>query len=110
MIKIKIATEFSDAPGGRYVHEGPYSGEEFRKIFLEPIYNQAKESNERIEVDLDGGFGYLPSFLDESFGELARDHKDEDAWERFSFISNDQPILVEDIRLYMHSTSRKARE
>lgn len=37
---IRIAEEFTDAPGGRYISDGPFSGEQFRKEMLEPALAQ----------------------------------------------------------------------
>lgn len=106
MLKINIAQDFSDAPGGRYSNEGLNSGEEFRKSWLEPLYSQAKEKGEKIEVNLDGGYGYLPSFLDEAFGELARLNPSENVAEVFVFISNDEPGLIDDIVECMKNKAR----
>ena len=36
LINLSIARDFSITPGGRKASEGKYSGEEFRKNFLEP--------------------------------------------------------------------------
>ncbi len=109
MLKINIAQDFSDAPGGRYASEGLNSGEEFRKTLLEPLYLKAKESGEKIEVNLDGGFGYLPSFLDEVFGELARQNPNENVADVFIFISNDEPGLIDDILECMKDKTRLKR-
>ena len=103
MIIIKIATDFSDAPGGRYAAEGICSGEEFRISILEPKYLEAKEKKDKIQVDLDGGFGYLPSFLDEAFGELARKYKNDNVVDYFEFISFDEPGLIDKIIKCMKS-------
>ena len=50
MIIIKIATEFSNTPGGRFIKEGPNSGEEFRDKLLEPKYIDAKANNDKIAI------------------------------------------------------------
>lgn len=70
--EIKIAEEFSKTPGGRWIELGPYSGEEFYKTLLLPRYKEAVESGEKLFVYLDGARSYPNSFLDQSFGELAR--------------------------------------
>ncbi len=101
MIHIKIATDFSDAPGGRYAKEGLSSGEEFRVSILEPKYLEAKASDTKIEVDLDDGYGYLPSFLEEAFGGLARKYPNDNVVEQFVFVSNDEPSLIDKIISYM---------
>ena len=41
MIKINIAEEYSEIPGGRYIKEGNYSGEDFREKILTPKFIQA---------------------------------------------------------------------
>jgi len=70
MIKINIAKDFTDSPGGRLISQGPDSGELFRQNFLEKHFNETND--EIIEIDLDGVFGYPPSFLEETFGGLVR--------------------------------------
>lgn len=68
MITIKIATDFSRYPAGRYVIDGPYSGELFRTKLLAP----AIERQDKVVVDMDGARGYGSSFLEEAFGGLVR--------------------------------------
>ena len=66
---INIAADFSEYPAGRYLSDGPYSGEKFRKDFLVP----ALRGNEQIVVEIDGVEGYGSSFLEECFGGLIRE-------------------------------------
>ena len=40
-MRINIANDFSKTPGGRFVTEGAYSGQEFREKILSPRYNEA---------------------------------------------------------------------
>jgi len=68
MKTIKIATDYSDTPLGRYPSDGEYSGERFREEFLRP----ALQDNDKVVVDIDGVEGYGSSFLEESFGGLVR--------------------------------------
>ena len=66
---ISIANTFSEAPAGRYVSDGPFSGERFRNEVLFPALNQF----DLVEVNLDGTLGYGSSFLEEAFGGLIRE-------------------------------------
>lgn len=69
---INIATEFSDKLGGRWIKVGPFSGELFYNTILKKRYEDASKENENLHIYLDGTKGYGSSFLDQSFGELAR--------------------------------------
>ena len=68
MAEIKIATQYSRYPGGRYRRLGKFSGEEFRDDHLIP----ALKSGDKVIVVLDGTAGYGSSFLEEAFGGLVR--------------------------------------
>lgn len=73
IIEFSIAKEFSETPGGRYWKDfSPFSGEEFYKTKLLPLFLKAKKENKQIVIDLNGTYGYASSFLDESFGKLVR--------------------------------------
>ena len=98
---INIAKEYSKTPGGRNVSEGPYSGEDFRDTCLLPVAIKALKENAHIEIHLDGGFGYAPSFLEEAFGGLVRELKDGRLLDIISIISEEEPPLITDISKYM---------
>ena len=68
MRTINVAQEFSRHPAGRYLGDGPFSGQAFRTRYLVP----AIRSNERVIIELDGVRGYGSSFLEEAFGGLVR--------------------------------------
>lgn len=68
MITIQIAKEFSRYPAGRNTKDGPFSGELFRKKFLEPNL----KIHDEIVIEMDGARGYGSSFLEEAFGGLVR--------------------------------------
>lgn len=107
MIKINIAKDFSDAPGGRYISEGPFSGELFRNSLLIPKYVEAKKNNDTLEINFDGSFGYSTSFLEESFGGLVRELKDRDVLSRIKIISNEDFTLESDIHKYVKKAEGK---
>lgn len=94
MIYINIAKDFSDSPGGRYSKEGSFSGEAFRTQILKPKFLEAIKKNEKLEINMDGCFGYPSSFIDESFGGLARELNDFNILDRINIISNDEPGLI----------------
>lgn len=64
---IKIATDFSRTPSGRFPSDGPDSGEAFREKLLRGMLQQGP-----VDVVLDGASGYPSSFLEEAFGGLVR--------------------------------------
>jgi len=109
MIKINIAKDFSDAPGGRYIREGAYSGEEFREEVLIPKYKEAKSSGQKLQINLDGCFGYPSSFIDEAFAGLAKYENSHNVLQIIEFISNDQPGLVNDIEKCVRQTTPKEK-
>jgi STAS-like domain of unknown function (DUF4325) len=69
MKTIKIATDYSETPLGRYQEDGDYNGARFREEFLRP----ALQNEDQVEVDIDDVEGYGSSFLDEAFGGLVRE-------------------------------------
>lgn len=95
MICINIAKDFTTTPGGRYKSEGDNSGEDFRESLLKPKYLEARKQNTQLKVILDGCLGYPSSFLDESFGGLAKELKDKNLIKNIVLVSEDQPGLVE---------------
>lgn len=98
---INIPKDFTKSPGGRLISEGEYSGEEFRESILYPKYQEALQKNETLIVELDGGFGYGPSFLEEAFGGLARKTKDERLLTMITIVSDEEPKLIDDIERYI---------
>lgn len=100
-MRLTIAKDFSETPGGRNKNEGNFSGEEFREKLLIPSYVEAKNQREKLLIDLDGTYGYATSFLDEAFGGLARKFKADKILDVIEFKSEDQPGLIEDIISYI---------
>ena len=65
---LRVAEDFSRSPSGRYLSDGPNSGERFREELLYPAI-----VNGKVEVVLDGVLTLGSSFLDEAFGGLVRE-------------------------------------
>lgn len=105
-ITIKVAYEYSKTPGGRTRKDGPYSGEDFRETILIPKYIEAKEKGEQLIVDLDGGYGYGTSFLEEAFGGMARKLGDKEL-RKIVIISDEEPKLAEDVSYYIDSALKE---
>jgi hypothetical protein len=97
--KISIADDFSTVPLGRFPDDSPFNGTTFREIWLIP----ALAKYQSIEVDLDRAEGYGSSFLEEAFGGLVRLHSFTagELLRRISFISKEDPTLIEEIRQYI---------
>ncbi|MCP4501669.1 MAG: STAS-like domain-containing protein [Deltaproteobacteria bacterium] len=95
--QISIADDFSRYPVGRYLTDGPYSGERFRDEILVPALKLGQAV-----VDFDGGRGYGSSFLEEAFGGLVRlkIFPDEDFQERLVLKSSNESLCAE-VRSYI---------
>lgn len=108
-MKIDTVKEFSETPGARYKDEGNYSGEEFREDILIPKYELARKNDEKLSINLDGGYGYPPSFLEEAFGGMVRRgcNKD-DILKRLEFISTDDPSLEGKIKEYILNAEKES--
>lgn len=69
---ITIASDYSRTLGGRWKSLGEFSGEDFYETKLCPEFEKAFSQAEKLHIYLDGVISYPRSFLDQSFGELAR--------------------------------------
>ena len=101
MVKINIAQDFNDVLGGRFYSDGQYSGQEFFEEILKRKYEEAIGKKEKLEINLDGTFGYPSSVIDQSFGELGRKYGEKMVQNTLTFISEDQPSLENKIRDYI---------
>jgi hypothetical protein len=100
VVEINIAKEYTETPGGRYIANGAFSGEEFRNKKLKPKYDEAILKNVKLRINFDGGYGYPSSFLEEAFGGLKRLLKEEGMKidiSKFEFISKDEPSLIDKV-------------
>lgn len=109
---IKIAEEYTDTPGARYYKQGPFPGEEFRDKYLYPKYLECVKNHEKLIVDLDGGYGYGSSFLEEAFGGLIRRLRKEnrdyiEAVNIIEIISNDEQAWINKIEKYLNDEINK---
>ena len=104
VIRINIARDFTTTPGARNESDGPFSGEEFRKTFLEKHFKDLM-ADYKIEIILDGTEGYATSFLDEAFGAVARKYGKERCIRRLVFVSEEDPLLIEEILSYINDSN-----
>jgi hypothetical protein len=91
---INIAKQFSLTPGPRFIKQGSFSGEAFRRKLLVP----ALSSGAIVCVILDGTAGIGSSFIDEAFGGLVRSEGFDrsDVLGRITIESAEDPMLIED--------------
>lgn len=99
---IKISTDFSPTPGARYRTDGPFSGQEFYEKILQKKFKDSLRSGLKLEIDLDGTFGFATSFLSEAFNRLAMEFGSAIVWDHVKIISNEEPYLIDEIREYIY--------
>jgi hypothetical protein len=103
---INVERDFSRYPAGRYVTDGPHSGERFRTEFLVPAL---AEKTDGVVIELDGARGLGSSFLEESFGGLVRlGYPSQEVLERIELRSEDASLL-EEIKSYILEASQVGR-
>jgi hypothetical protein len=106
MNSISIAKDYTDTPGGRYIKDGPFSGEDFRNKILAPTF---KKSADIVTVDLDGCYGFTSSFLEEAFGGLVREFDLESVKKRVRVACTDEPGLIEEVQEYIENALSKEK-
>lgn len=92
---IRVA-DWTDTPGPRAKVQGDYSAEEFLEKRLSEPFDNAVKNDEVLIVDLDGVAGYLPSFLEETFGGLARKYGTETVRKHLRIVCTDDRVTLED--------------
>ena len=92
---ISIADDFSKTPGGRTIDSGDFSAELLLKELIIPQIEEAKKYNASVIIDLDGGFGYAASFIDEVFSNPIFLLKDKRI--PLEIISKEEPSLIKEI-------------
>ncbi len=100
-MEISIVKDFTDTPGARYREQGDFSGQQFREEVLLPMFEEAEKNKEKLNINLDGGYGYPTSFLEEAFGGLSRLKGKDKVLSILSFTSEDEPALVDAIKKYI---------
>lgn len=109
MKRIAIASDFSDAPWGRFPEDGDFCGEIFRKTVLLP----ALKESESVEVSLDGAEGFGSSFLDEGFAGLIVKEglSKNDVKNRLSIVTSNTEfqIYVDSIWRYIEEASENSK-
>lgn len=100
-ITVTIARDFSETPGPRYRTDGKFSGEEFRHKVLLPAFLKARSLGVELLVDLDGTEGYATSFLEESFGGIAREYGATDLERVLQLKSDEEPYLITEVLGYI---------
>nr|DAJ31725.1 MAG TPA: protein of unknown function DUF4325 [Caudoviricetes sp.] len=103
-----IAQQYTKTPG---IRRGEFSGEDFRENILKELLKNLK-AGETLTINLDGGFGYSSSFLEESFGGLVREYNysKEELLKKLKFISEEEKGLPEDIKRYIEGANYKRDE
>ena len=95
--RIIVKKDFSDTPGARYKSDGPDSGELFLEKLLTEKFSNAVTGDYKLEIDLDGVWGYPSSFVSGSFGKLSTKFGAKKVLEHISFKSDDNSIRLENI-------------
>lgn len=96
-----IAKEFSRTPGPRLKEEGDYSAELFLEIILADLFDKVIKNKQKLVIDLDGTEGYATSFLEGTFGGLARGFTPKVTLKHLEVVSARQPFLVDEILEYI---------
>lgn len=96
---IDLGRDFARLPFGRFPDDGPNNATRFRDEFVIP----ALEKGGTVTVVLDNAKGIGSSFLEETFGELAKrlGFSVDDFFRRIVIVSEDHPDLIESVREYV---------
>lgn len=107
MVKINIANDFSEVPGGRFIKEGNHSGELFRDELLIKKYTQVEKDKDILEINFDGTYGFGTSFLEEAFGGLVRKYKKRNVWSHLRIISTEDETIPDNVKKYILEAEKR---
>ncbi len=96
-ICINIKKDFSDSPGARYRKDGPNSGQQFYEEILKNKFEEARQRGVKLEINLDGVWGYPSSFVSGSFGKLSIEYSANVVLDTIVFISTESETRKERI-------------
>ncbi len=97
MQMILNVSDFSKNPGLGLSEYGPDSGEDFYPLLKEAFIKALNEKSELV-VNLDGVWGYSPSFLKQVFGSLSKEFSEEDIREILKIYSQEEPHWIDYIK------------
>jgi len=95
---VKLVEHFTDTPGGRYISDGPYSGELFRKQFMEPFFEEKKYLYTDLILYLDGAYGLPTGFISEVFDVLVTKYSLEVVKNSIEILLSDNPTAKKQIQ------------
>ncbi|MBL7914578.1 MAG: STAS-like domain-containing protein [Bacteroidia bacterium] len=98
MIEINIAKDFTTEPGARTYDDGPYSGQEFYDLLLEPKFAEAIKRQVKLKIILDGTEGFASSFLNEAFIRLGDKYGSDVVWNNIILISEEIPKYITKVK------------
>lgn len=106
-IELKIAQEFTDAPGSRDSKDGAYSGEDFYQTLLKKKFDLAKKEGKLLLIDFDNSWGYASSFISGAFGRLADFYGVSSVMQTLDFKSEDDPSLILKVKKEIERSIKK---
>lgn len=98
--------DYTLTPGGRFIKDGPFSGEDFKNKHLIPMFLEALKDEKLLYIDLDGTYGYPSSFLEESFGGLVREFGTDNVKKIIRLISVEDPEEIARIHKYINDAGK----
>lgn len=107
ILKINIKNDFSDSPGARYREDGPHSGQEFFEDLLKPKFDEARAKKTKLEINLDGVWGYPSSFVSGAFGKLSLEYTPSVVLQTLVFVSNESETRKDRIIAEIENPTQK---
>jgi hypothetical protein len=103
MIILRV-TDYTKAPGGEYIANGPHSGEWFWQTALQPKIKEAIKAESALIIELDGVMGYPHTWLRGAFspiGQIKSEQEWRDSALRILFKTKDNEYHIDEIRSHM---------
>jgi STAS-like domain of unknown function (DUF4325) len=108
--RLSINEEFSHTPGPRYRREGPFSAEEFWATLLRSRFETAVAGGAVLLIDMDGVAGYGTSFVEETFGGLARAYGTETVRRHLQVKCEQDDFILEEVWEYVDNPQPPKRK